>query len=85
MQKPRPRRRFWFEVCAAVAALLFLAAATVNPAWIESVLGVDPDAGSGEVEWLFAGLAAGVATASSLLARAELRLRSRRSRAVNTR
>jgi hypothetical protein len=85
MQKPRPLRRFWVELCAAVAALLFLAAAIVDPTWIESGLGVDPDAGSGEVEWLFAGLAAGVATASSLLARAELRLRSRQSRPVSTR
>jgi hypothetical protein len=68
-----------------VAALLFLAAAIVDPTWIEAVLGVDPDAGSGEVELLFAGLAAGVATASSLLARAELRLRTRQSRPVSTR
>jgi hypothetical protein len=79
---PRLRRRFWVELCAAMAALLFLAAATINPVWIESATGLDPDAGSGAVEWLLALLAAGVAAGSSLLAWAELR---RRAAAVSAR
>jgi hypothetical protein len=75
--KRRPlRRRFWVELCAAVTALLLLAAWIVNPTWIESATGLDPDAGSGAVEWLLTVLAAAVAAGSSLLARAEVRLRA---------
>jgi hypothetical protein len=73
---PRLRRRFWVELCAALAALLFLAAAIIDPAWIESATGLDPDAGSGAVEWLLTLLAAGAAVGSSLMARAELRRRA---------
>ncbi len=73
---PRLRRRFWVELCTAVAALLFLAAAIINWAWIESATGPDPDAGSGALEWLLTVLAPGVAASSSLLAQAELRLRA---------
>jgi hypothetical protein len=76
MLMPRLRRRFWVELCTAVAALLFLAAAIIDSAWIESLTGLDPDAGSGALEWLLAVLVAGVAVGSSLLARAELRLRA---------
>ena len=37
--------------------------------WIEALLGVDPDAGSGSAEWLVVGLMASVALTSALLAR----------------
>jgi hypothetical protein len=80
MQGRQLRRWFWVDLCAAVASLLVLAATVVSPTWIESVSGLDPDAGSGAVEWWYAALAAGVAAGSSLLARAELR-RSRTSQA----
>jgi hypothetical protein len=72
---------FWVELTAAVVAVLMLAAVVVEPTWLEAVFGVDPDAGSGAVEWWYAGLAAAVAGGSSLFARAELR----RSRAGRTR
>lgn len=82
MQARRLRRRFWLDVGAALAAMLVLAVTAVQPMWVESVLGLDPDAGSGAVEWLYAGLVAGVAAGSSLLARAELRRGPDRSGAV---
>lgn len=48
---PHPvRRRFWLECCLA-ALTGFLAVATIVwPDWIELVLGIDPDRGSGTVE-----------------------------------
>ncbi len=41
--------------------------------WIELVFGVDPDHGSGAVEWLIVALAAAVALAFGVMARAEWR------------
>lgn len=65
--------RFRVEIVLA-AVLAFLTALTVaRPQWIEQVLGVDPDAGSGALEWLLVG-ALGVATlASAVLARRSYR------------
>jgi hypothetical protein len=46
------RRRFWAEsVLAVVTAVLFVAT-LVQRDWIEGVFHLDPDAGSGSVEWL---------------------------------
>jgi hypothetical protein len=69
----RVRWWFWVEQAAAVVAVLVAAAAVIKPTWFEAVFGVDPDAGSGAVEWWYAALAAAVAVGSSLLARAEVR------------
>lgn len=45
------RRRYWIELaCSAVAGLLAVVTAIV-PDWIEEVFHVDPDAGSGTLEW----------------------------------
>ena len=45
------RRRYWLEVvCSVVAGLLGVLTAIV-PDWIEEVFHVDPDAGSGALEW----------------------------------
>jgi hypothetical protein len=73
MQGRQLRAWSWVDVCAAVASVLVLAVTAIYPTWIESVFGLDPDAGSGAVEWWIAALAVGVAVGSSLLARAELR------------
>lgn len=43
--------RYWLKVvCSAAAALLGVLTAIV-PDWIEEVFHVDPDAGSGALEW----------------------------------
>jgi uncharacterized membrane protein YcjF (UPF0283 family) len=47
----RPRSRFWIEVAIFLASLVSLAATLVDPEWIEAVFGVEPDGGSGELEW----------------------------------
>jgi len=67
----RMRRRFWVEAVLAGAGAILLVLTLVTPAWIEAVFGVDPDRGSGALEWLIVGLVAGLAASCSALARAE--------------
>ncbi len=49
--KPPVRRRLWIESSAAALFLLATILAVVNPAWLEAVLPVEPDGGSGSTEW----------------------------------
>ncbi len=48
------RRRLRIEVALTAIALGLFALTLVSPSWIEQLTGVEPDAGSGEVEWLMA-------------------------------
>ncbi len=59
-------RRLWFEAGACAFSAVVLVATVVWPDWIELVLGFDPDASSGALEWGIA-MAAGAATATFLL------------------
>jgi len=43
--------RFWIEVAAAVICALAVAITLSSPQWIEAVFHVDPDEGSGALEW----------------------------------
>jgi hypothetical protein len=66
-----PRIRFWVETGLAAITAVMCLVALVWPAWIEAVFGVDPDRGSGELEWA---IVAGLAVASvtlGVLARVE--------------
>ena len=69
------RRYRFLSQLSAVAAVVagFMAVLTlVNAEWIEAIFGVDPDGGSGELEWIIVlGLAtfSAVATRVSLLSR----------------
>jgi hypothetical protein len=67
------RLRFWVEAVLffVSGALLIVTLAWHN--WIEIVLGVDPDRGSGWAEWLVVVLAVTSAAASSLSAHREWR------------
>lgn len=47
----RLSRRFWVEVVAAAVSGALLAVTVLIPSWIELVFGVDPDHGSGALEW----------------------------------
>jgi hypothetical protein len=67
------RLRFWFEVALAVGTWFLLALTLAAPDWIEVVFGVDPDAGSGALEWLIVAAMALSSVALTLVARAELR------------
>ena len=67
----KARVRFWIEVILAVVTAALLLLTLISREWIEEVFGVDPDAGSGALEWAIV-IALVVATvAFSLLARAE--------------
>ncbi|MGW2377941.1 MULTISPECIES: ABC transporter permease [Kitasatospora] len=67
------RPRFWLETAlGGLSGLLFLLT-LVWPQWIEALLGVDPDAGSGAAEWLLVALTAAVTAACLLGARVEWR------------
>jgi len=56
------RSRFWVEVVLGSVFAFLLALTLVTREWIEEIFGVDPDGGSGALEWLIvAGL--GVAAA----------------------
>ena len=69
--KPRPRRRFWFELAAAgICSILFVVTLFWND-WIEVIFRLDPDEGSGALEWLIVGAVFVLALLSSVLARRE--------------
>jgi hypothetical protein len=69
--KPRPRRRYWFELgTAGVSSILFLVT-LIWEDWIEIIFGVDPDEGSGALEWLIVIGFFVVAITASVLARRE--------------
>jgi hypothetical protein len=72
MQAPPVRRRFWPEAGLAVASAILALVTLFWKDWIEIAFGVDPDGGSGALEWsIVVGLFV-LAVASGALARAEL-------------
>lgn len=44
-------RSFWIQVSLASLTGILLAVTLISREWIELVFGVDPDGGSGAVEW----------------------------------
>jgi hypothetical protein len=67
------RRRYWFELGLAVLAGALAVLTLVNREWIEVVFGIDPDEGSGALEWGIVFALGGVALISAVVARAERR------------
>jgi hypothetical protein len=64
---------FWIELAIAAANLGLLAITILWKDWIEIVFKVDPDAGSGALEWAIVGLTLVVSLAFFVLARNEWR------------
>lgn len=67
------RRRFWIESLLAALSAILSVVTVVWHDWIEIGFGVDPDHGSGALEWLIVALAAATAVAFAVIARAEWR------------
>jgi hypothetical protein len=51
--KDRLRTRFWVEAGFATLSLIFAVLTLFWTEWIEFVFRVDPDGGSGTLEWAF--------------------------------
>jgi hypothetical protein len=72
----RMRLRFWIEAGLAVLTAVMFVVTLFSPEWIEEVFGVEPDAGSGALEWAIV-IALGLATVgSAVLARFEWKRQS---------
>jgi hypothetical protein len=49
------RRRFWLEMSLAIVTCILFVVTLVQRDWIEVAFRVDPDNGSGALEWLIVG------------------------------
>ena len=67
------RRRLRVEVVLAVISAILCALTLVFPQWIEELTGLEPDAGSGALEWIIAGVFLVSAVVSAVLARRDHR------------
>lgn len=65
----RLRRRLCVEVVLAVTSAVLCVLTLAFPAWIEELTGLEPDADSGALEWIIAGIFLIAAVASAVLAR----------------
>jgi hypothetical protein len=71
--KRQLRFRFWLELVIGLANLVLLAITILWKDWIEIVFNVDPDAGSGAVEWAIVAVTLLLSLAFLMLARGEWR------------
>jgi hypothetical protein len=69
--KRKVRVRFWVESTLAVVTVALFVLTLISREWIEEVFGVEPDAGSGALEWAIVAALAVASVAFILLARAE--------------
>ena len=60
---------WWAQLLASVVFAVLAVLTLVESDWIEEVFGVDPDAGSGALEWLIVGASSLIAVVLALLAR----------------
>jgi hypothetical protein len=64
----RLARRYRLQVIFAAASVILTIAAAILPAWIERLTGLEPDGGSGELEWLLAVVPGALSIAFGVLA-----------------
>jgi hypothetical protein len=65
--------RFWVESAVTFGTLCLLVVTLASRDWIETVFKVDPDHGSGALEWLIVAACAAVTVSCASLARREWR------------
>ncbi len=68
-----PKGRFWPEAAGLSVSAVSLGVTLVWPSWIELVFCVDPDRGSGLLEWIIVVVSFTVSVCVSVLARHEWR------------
>lgn len=49
--RTRTRRQLWIQIGIGAACVALLALTAAWPDWIEEIFGVEPDGGSGALEW----------------------------------
>ena len=69
MRTAPTRRRFLIETALAVASAALLLLTLISREWIELIFGVDPDGGSGALEWAIVAALLAVTVAFGALAR----------------
>jgi hypothetical protein len=69
----RLRRRLRIEVVLAIISAALCILTLVTPEWIEALTGLEPDSGSGALEWVVAGVFLVAAGVSAGLARRDYR------------
>jgi hypothetical protein len=69
----RLRARVRIEAVLAVISAALCVLTLVFPEWIEELTGLEPDAGSGALEWLVAGVFLVAAVVAAVLARRDYR------------
>ncbi|MEA2780054.1 MAG: hypothetical protein QOK29_1598 [Rhodospirillaceae bacterium] len=69
------RARFWLEVAGASVSVVSLGMTLIWPSWIELVFHIDPDRGSGLLEWFIVVASLTVSVCTSVMARHEWRRR----------
>lgn len=67
------KRRMRIEFALAIASAALFLLTLVNSEWIEEVFGVEPDAGSGVLEWAITLGCLGASVVLGAVARADLR------------
>jgi hypothetical protein len=67
------RVRFWIEVGLAIITGILFVLTLITREWIEIIFRVDPDRGSGELEWLVVAILVIATVVFSVLARLEWR------------
>ena len=67
------RRRLRIEVVLTIISAALSILTVLFPDWIEELTGLEPDAGSGALEWAIAGIFLAAAVVSALLARRSYR------------
>ena len=71
----KARSRFWIETTLAVCTAALFVVTLVSREWIEFVFGVDPDGGSGALEWGIVAILLVSSVILTLMARVEWKRR----------